>query len=491
MILRRWLVFILALTLGLGGCPLEAFAAQQADSAAAVDTSPAALDHLLAPIALYPDALLMQVLAASVDSQEVLDAGNWLLENKSLEGTQIDAAAKKLGFGAAMIALLHFPDVVDLMCTQLDWTRDLGAAFSADQAAVLDSVQRLRAQAVQYGNLQSTPQQQVVTQTDNGKQVIVIQPANPQVVYVPQYDPETVYVSSPGPSAGDVVAASVISFGVGMAIGSLFSNNNYYYPRWGYGGVYYGGRPWSPVHYHYRPIYGPYWRPAGYYRPPPGYPYHRPVHYNNGYWNSRPGNNNRPGYNGGNRPGYGNGNRPGGNGNGYNKPGNGYNKPGNGNNNGGNRPGNGGGDGNYPGNRPGSGNGNRPGNGGGSPAYNKPGGGGSGNGNGNGNRPGGGGWNGGTTRPASPGPVTRPAPDRGYTRPAPGGNQTRPVPGGGGQGRPAAAPQTRPAPQARPSQPQARSAPARQAPAFAAGGSGRSANAASQRGAASNGGRKR
>jgi hypothetical protein len=156
-------------------------AAQAAPTQAApVDTSPATLDHLLAPIALYPDPLLMQVLAASVNEQEVLDGGNWLLENKTLEGTALDDAAKKAGFGAAMTALFHFPDVVDLMCTQLDWTTQLGDAFNADQAGVLASVQRLRTQAKQHGTLKSSPQQTVTTQTDNGKQVIVIQPANQQ-----------------------------------------------------------------------------------------------------------------------------------------------------------------------------------------------------------------------------------------------------------------------------------------------------------------------
>ncbi len=130
-----------------------------------------------------------------------------------------------------------------------------------------------------------------MTQTDNGKQVIVIQPANPQVVYVPQYNPQTVYVQS-GPSTGDVVAASIISFGLGVAVGAMFSNNNYYYPRWGYGGVYYGGRPWVPRGYVYRPVYGPGWRPPAYYRPPANYPYHRPVHYNNNYYNSYRGGNN-------------------------------------------------------------------------------------------------------------------------------------------------------------------------------------------------------
>jgi hypothetical protein len=468
--------------------PSQDAAQAPAAPAAPADTSPDALDHLLAPVALYPDALLMQVLAASVDSQEVLDAGNWLLENKSLEGSKLDEAAKKVGFGAAMTALLHFPDVVDMMCTQLDWTKQLGAAFQADQAAVLASVQRLRAQAVQYGSLKTTPQQQVVTQTDNGKQVIVIQPANPQVVYVPQYDPQTVYVAPPpGPSTGDIVAASVISFGVGMAIGSLFSSNNYYYPRWGYGGVYYGGRPWVPAHYAYRPIYGPHYRPAYGYRPPANYPYHRP-NYNNNYYNRYHGgnntininNNNRPGngYNGNNnRPGNGNNNRPG-SGNGYNgnnnnRPGNGNNtRPVSGNNGSNNRPGNGNGYNGNNNNRPVNGNNNRPGNGG----YNKP------------------GNNGGaTTRPVSGGNnISRPAPDRGYAKPAT--QPARPTSGAGASRPPSQ--QTRPATggASRPPSQQARPAPSnnRQASAFSSGGgSGRSVNAASQRGAASAGGRKR
>jgi len=468
-VVQRSIAAILCLSLGFGAVPSEAagIAAGMQDAAqapVAPDMSPNGLDHLLAPIALYPDALLMQVLAASVNSQEVLDAGNWLLENKSLEGTQIDDAAKKLGFGAATTALLHFPDVVDQMCTELDWTRQVGAAFSADQAAVLASIQRLRAQAQQAGNLKTTPQQQVVTQQDNGKQVIVIQPANPQVVYVPQYNPQTVYVSS-GPSTGDVVAASIISFGVGMAIGAMFSNNNYYcYPRWGYGGVYYRGGLYHPAHYPYRPVYGPAFRPAYGYRPPANYPYHRPNYNNNYYNNYRGGGNNYRG--GGNTININPGNN--------NRPGNGgYNKPGNGNNN--NRPGTGGGSPGY--NKPGNGNNsNRPGgNGGGTPGYNKP-----GNGNNN-NRPGGNGGPPGYNKPGNgnarpPTNATRPAPDRGYAKPASGGNQPRP--GGSSQAKPA---QTRPAPQSRPAQ----QAPTRQAPAFASGGSGRSTNAASQRGAAS------
>lgn len=341
------LIFLLSFVLGAKSRAQTAPPPAPAAQAGPVDTSPATLDHLLAPIALYPDALLMQVLAASLNSQEVLDGGNWLLEHKSLEGTQLDSAAKAAGFGAAMTALFRFPDVVDLMCTQLDWTRQLGAAFNADQAGVLASVQRLRAKAQQYGTLKSTPQQTVATQQDNGKQVIVIQPTNPQVIYVPQYNPQTVYVSS-GPSTSTVVASSIISFGVGIAAGALSSSNNYYYPRWGYGGVWYGGRPWYPTHYVYRPVYTSVWRPAYGYRPPPNYP-PRVAHYNyNNYYNSY-----RPGGSGYRPPPNGGYNRPTtlpANSGGYNRPPTGgYNKPSTlpatrppgGNYNGGTRPNNG------------------------------------------------------------------------------------------------------------------------------------------------------
>jgi hypothetical protein len=258
-------------------------------------STPEQLDKLLAPVALYPDALLMQVLAASVNSQEVLDGGNWLLQNKNLEGTNIDTAAKTAGFGAAMMALFHFPQVVDMMCSEIDWTRQLGEAFNSDQSAVLDSAQRLRLQAKQVGNLQTTPQQTVVTQQASGQQVIVIQPTNPQIIYVPQYNPVQVYVAPP-PSASTVLVA----FGVGMAVGAMFSSNNYYYPRWGYGGgVYYRGGPWVAHHYVYRPVYGPNYRRATLYHRPPNYAYayNRPypgnAHYNSGsYYNNYRGNTN-------------------------------------------------------------------------------------------------------------------------------------------------------------------------------------------------------
>ena len=249
--------------------------------------TPDALDELLAPIALYPDQLLGQVLAASVNAQEVLDAGNWLLQNQNLKGDQIDAEAQKAGFGPATRALVHFPTVVDMMCQEIDWTRQVGAAFTSDQKAVLDAVQRLRAQAADVGNLTSTPQQTVERKAEGGNTYIEVKPADPQVVYVPQYNPEVIYTTPPPStttqttttttsegtvSTGSAVAAGLLAFGVGMLIGSAM-DNDYCYPHWGAGAVYYGPRPFYPPAYVYRPIYGPAFRPAYGYRPPAGYRY--------------------------------------------------------------------------------------------------------------------------------------------------------------------------------------------------------------------------
>jgi hypothetical protein len=247
--------------------------------------APDMLQKLVAPIALYPDQIVGQILAASVNSQEVLDAGNWLLQNQSLKGDALDAAAQKAGFGPATRALVEFPSVLDMMCQQMDWTHQLGAAFTSDQKGVLDAVQTLRAQAAQVGNLKSTPQQKVETKTENDKTIIEVQPANPQVVYVPQYDPAVVYTTPPPPapaapgsttgtvSTGAAIAGGLVAFGVGMLIGSAIHSDDYCYPHWGTGVVYVGPRPFYPPAYVYRPVYGPAFHPATGYVTPPGYRY--------------------------------------------------------------------------------------------------------------------------------------------------------------------------------------------------------------------------
>ena len=194
------------------------------------------------------------------------------------------------------------------MCLQLDWTRELGHAFQTDQKGVMDAVQRKRAQAQQKGNLKSSPQMKVETKkADNGQPYVEIQPGNPQVVYVPQYNPVTIYntpapatvvvtqsAAAPTPqvqsgvSTESAVAIGLLSFGVGMAVGSAINRNNYYpYPAWGYGGVYYSCRPHYPPPYH--PVY-PGYRPAYGYHPPANYPWTQynhnvNVNVNNNYYN--------------------------------------------------------------------------------------------------------------------------------------------------------------------------------------------------------------
>ena len=130
----------------------------------------------------------------------MLDGGNWLLQNQNLKGDALTNAAKQAGFSPSMQYLMSFPQVVDNMCQQIDWTRELGQDFQADQKGVMEAVQRKRAQAQQTGNLKSSPQMTVDTKkADNGQPYVEIKPANPQVVYVPQYNPVTIY-NTPAPA---------------------------------------------------------------------------------------------------------------------------------------------------------------------------------------------------------------------------------------------------------------------------------------------------
>jgi hypothetical protein len=160
-----------------------------------VNLSADGLDELLAPVALYPDPVLAILLQASVDPQEVMDGGNWLAldQNQNLKEAALDQASQKAGFTPVMQALLHYPTVVDLMCQQFDWTKQLGAAYKGSPKAVLESVQRLRAQAVDNGALKSSPQMKVDVKQDQGAQVVELKPTDPKVVYVPQYNPEQVF----------------------------------------------------------------------------------------------------------------------------------------------------------------------------------------------------------------------------------------------------------------------------------------------------------
>ena len=173
---------------------LAAQSGSSVQGAKAPALKPDEVDRLLAPVALYPDQLLAQMLLCATNPGRVAALAEWLASNQTLKGADLQDAAVKSGFDPSFVALVVFPDVIDMMAGQPDWTRQLGQAFSADRTAVFASIQRLRAKASDAGTLKSTAQQDVETRTtSSGQQVIVIEPANPQVVYVPQYNPQVVY----------------------------------------------------------------------------------------------------------------------------------------------------------------------------------------------------------------------------------------------------------------------------------------------------------
>ncbi len=176
--------------------PAEAPAAAPAGSPVA----PEVLDQLLAPIALYPDALVIQVITCAGNPQQVPQVNDWLKANPNLKGAELQEAATTQGFEESFVAIVLFPQVLQKMAEQPDWTQQLGSAFANDNKGVFASIQRLRKQAQEMGNLQTGEQQKVETvATPSGQPNIVIQPANPEIVYVPQYNPQVVYTQPPPP----------------------------------------------------------------------------------------------------------------------------------------------------------------------------------------------------------------------------------------------------------------------------------------------------
>jgi len=197
------------------------------------------LENLVAPIALYPDALLSQVLVASTYPLEVVEAQQWLQQNGNLQGRELMAAAQQQNWDPSVQALVAFPDVVARSGRNVQWMTDLGNAFLAQQADVMNAVQKLRAEARDSGRLQSTPQFSVNTETQGGQSAIEIQPANPQVIYVPNYDPYAVW----GPPAVGVYPSLpyAIGRGFGMFFGTV-ANLAGLFP--GFGGLL-GPRSWG------------------------------------------------------------------------------------------------------------------------------------------------------------------------------------------------------------------------------------------------------
>jgi hypothetical protein len=219
--------------------------------------TPRDLDTALAPIALYPDSLLAQILMCAQDPGSVAKLDEWLKANATLKGTALQDAAVVAGFEPSFVALAIFPQVVASMAAKLQHTTLVGQLFTSDRSAVFASIQKLRAQAQAVGNLKDTPQQNVETKTTSGgDQVIVIEPSNPQVVYVPQYNPTVIYTQPATTTvvvednSSDAVAAGLIGFTAGIVIGSAVNTPYYYGPMGFYGGAYMYNDAWDDYYDH-------------------------------------------------------------------------------------------------------------------------------------------------------------------------------------------------------------------------------------------------
>jgi uncharacterized membrane protein YgcG len=197
--------------------------------------TPEQLQRLVAPIALYPDSLVAQILAASTFPEEVVEADRWVQANPDLKGEALGQAVDQQPWDPSVKALTAFPSVLGNMDKNLSWTSSLGDAYYNQQQDVMDAVQVMRKKAQDSGNLKSTPQQTVTTQDSD----IDIQPADPDVVYVPAYDPWLVYgypiVAWPGwyPYPGIWFGGPYLSFGIGFGIG-WFGGFGWGWGHWGF-----------------------------------------------------------------------------------------------------------------------------------------------------------------------------------------------------------------------------------------------------------------
>jgi hypothetical protein len=184
------------------------------------------LEQFLAPIALYPDSLLTQILMASTYPLEVVQADRWAKQNKNMKGDALAKALEAQPWDPSVKSLVNFPQVLTMMSEKLDWTQKLGDAFLAQQKDVMGTIQRLRAKAQASGNLKTTKEQVVKVE----KEIIIIEPASPQVIYVPAYNPTVVYGTWAYPAyppypvypPGYVATTAAFSFMAGAAVGAAW-----------------------------------------------------------------------------------------------------------------------------------------------------------------------------------------------------------------------------------------------------------------------------
>jgi hypothetical protein len=207
------------------GTPAEPASQATAAEPEAVKLSPDQLDSLVAPIALYPDPLLAQTLAASTYPLELIQLQQWMAKNSTLKDKALADAVGKQPWDPSIQSMAAVPEVVKRLADDIQWTTQLGDAFLDQQSEVMDAVQRMRKKADEKGSLTSNEQQKVETKVIENKTVIVVEPTNPEVVYVPSYNPTVVYPPPVYPYPPVYYppyypGAGLVTFGVGMAMGA-------------------------------------------------------------------------------------------------------------------------------------------------------------------------------------------------------------------------------------------------------------------------------
>ena len=240
-------VLAFALVTAVPGQVQPAAPASPAPTSTAKTFSQQELDQLLAPIALYPDALLAQILMASTYPLDVVLAERWVKANPSLKDKALQDALQQQPWDPSVKSLTVLPQVLTMMSEKLDWTQKLGDAFLADQQGVMATVQALRGKAVAQGSLKDSDEQKVITETQNNTTIIKIEPANPEVVYVPTYNPTVAYGAWPYPAyppyywyppayyypPGYVWGGALLGFTAGVIVGGALWGNL----TWGGGDV--------------------------------------------------------------------------------------------------------------------------------------------------------------------------------------------------------------------------------------------------------------
>jgi hypothetical protein len=239
---RQFLASLLSLALLFAAWPQNLLATQNAQAPAQTpqgapyaQQTPEQLQRLVAPIALYPDSLVAQILAASTFPEQVVEADRWVQAHPDLKGEALGQTVDQQPWDPSVKALAAFPSVLGNMDKNLSWTSSLGDAYYNQEQDVMDAVQVMRQKAEESGNLETTPQQTVTSEGPT----IVIQPADPQVVYVPAYDPWVVYggpvVAWPGwyPYPGIWYGGPYLSFGVGFGVG-FFGGFGWGWGHWGF-----------------------------------------------------------------------------------------------------------------------------------------------------------------------------------------------------------------------------------------------------------------